>query len=213
MSSTAERVREHLKKLAPNTVVSVYALLSIFGNANAVYKFFSRETSAKRMNRVSYGMYVVNLTYPHPSISNEQVITVKASAFQKDVIPVEGDDAKFRTNGCKSAMKIGARLVRWIPVSVKKMRVLAATKFATMSAPAPDKVEAVPSKFDSLNVTILPENEKARSPFRPPILSLEIQQEMQKFVLALIRIVALNGAALSDQQRALGSIPYLLPFE
>lgn len=209
MSSTAERVREHLKMLAPNTVVSVYALLTIFGNANAVYKFFSRETSAKRMNRVSYGMYVVNLTCPHPLISNEQVITVKAQAFKKDVIPVEDDDAKFRTNGCKSAMKIGARLVRWIPMSMKKMRGLLATK----SAAAPDKAGLEQSKFNSLNVTIIPEKEKATPLFGPPIVSLEIKQEMQKFTLALIRIVALNGAALSDQQRALGSIPYLLPFE
>lgn len=213
MSSIAARLREHFKTLPANALVSAYALRAL-GSPDAVYKFLSRETQAKSIERISLGVYRVNLTAARPVISNLSVMSIKSLAFRKDVFPVEGNDSKFRTNGCKSALKIGGKLVRWVPASIKKIRALLKLPLGPeKNNQVSDTTREQLSKFDGLKVSIFPtENDRSAIPIAATT-SLELRYEIQKLIHVLCRVTGTNGWRVPLQQAntALFSFPYFVP--
>lgn len=157
MRSIAENLRNHFSGLPPGSLVSALKL-RCFGSADAVYKFLSREAIAERIERVSPGVYRVNLsTAENAAFDFLDVMKVKAEAFGKDLIAHDKDMSKFRTNGCKSVLHIMGHLVRWVPVSNKLMQKLRQLNSATEDVP---KVMAKP---ELMSITIFPEEPKGNS--------------------------------------------------
>lgn len=158
MASTADTLRSHFKTLGANARVAAYDLRKL-GSHSAVYKYLSREAQAGRIKRLAQGIYHVNLTSAPGKTENLEIMLIKARAFGKQVYPMEESTSKFRTNGCKSSLKVGSQILKWVPATIKKMREITSNKI-----PPALKEEKRESKFKSLSVTLLEEVEAPTKP-------------------------------------------------
>ena len=150
MQSVAENLRAYFSGLPEGSLVCAYDLRRM-GSHQAVYKFLSREVKDRRIIRLSYGVYQVNLAVSQPTVSISDVMEAKCKAFGKEVTYSETNSTRFQTTGCKSQLRVFERLVKWIPVSLKRFNKLVMERKVKSGSSLMDD-----STFASLKITIFP---------------------------------------------------------
>ncbi len=150
MQSVAESLRAYFSGLPEGSLVCAYHLREK-GSHQAVYKFLSREVKAHRIIRVSYGVYQVNIASAQPAVSISDVMESKSKAFGKEVTYAATNSTRFQTTGCKSQLRIFDRLVKWVPVSLKRF-----TRLNTQRKVKSADETIDDSSFSSLTISIFP---------------------------------------------------------